>query len=398
MTDPSDKPANAQSGGKTACISRFCAVMAVAALCALFAWRSQFIYTEQYQRVKSNIETYFGVLPAGLEKYTKRLFLYYLRFSNRKYVNGVYIMNDGRLVHDEVSDPPLLPEKADSVIKLHNFLQGRNIPFLFVRAPNPMRASSDMPKGFDNTVIEDTARFMSMLHGGGVNTLDLRTEMTNEFADFADVFFWGDHHWNADGALWAYGKVGAAMNRDYGFRLDEKTWDPQEYERFVYHNAFIGTASVQTFDIAEDIAVLTPKFETKLAASETPLDADAVLLASGDFVDVFTPAAKEKSRTTFEYTDLNAIAQRPFEQYVSLAAAEDKKVLLLGDSFSWPFVTYLATAVKNIDYIYLYPENEERKKIYRRLENEDYDLVLYMACDMTILLDAEIGQDRMIIE
>ncbi|MDR1753623.1 MAG: hypothetical protein LBR74_01805 [Eubacterium sp.] len=376
--------------------SRICAVIAMAALCALFVRRASGFYTVKFSELKSNIESQFATPPK--DDFLKNMFWDYLKHTNRNAANGVIIMNDGRLVLERISAPPLLAERAEIIIELSDYLQAQNTPFLFLRAPDPMRDNADMPKGFENTVIEDGARFLSLLNDGGVDALDLRAEMTKDYEDFSDTFYWGDHHWNVEGALWAFGKVGAIMNRDYSFQLDKRTWNPQEYEHITLNEAFIGYASNRVGRIKEDITVLIPKFDTNFVISNKFLDGshqdEGKTLAFGSFLDVFAPAAKDRNKTSFSYENLNVVGSGLIKQYVNLAIKEDKKVLLLSDSFAYPFVTYLATAVKNVDYLYLaYRENQ---RIYSMLKNKKYDLVLYLAYDGTILEGGtDIEKDRM---
>jgi hypothetical protein len=381
---------------KSVVFNRLCAAMVMLAFCALFAYKLPGWYAGKFNTVKAEIEKLYETPPG--ETYLKRLFWYYTKYSGARLVNGVVILNDGRLIWSFLQNPPLLEERADVIIGLNDYLGSRDIPLIFMRAPNGMRDYSDLPKGFGSTVLEDGVRFMSLLQENGVKTLDYRELMTKEYEDFADAFFWGDHHWKAETALWAYGRLGTLLNDEYGFGLDEKTWDANEYERIVFENAFFGDISyrIAPADMREDITALEPKFETDFIITNA---IKSEVLAQGDFADVFMPVSKDRNNKYFHYVHLNRYYDGFFE-YTNLSADNDKKVLLIGDSFTVPFATYLAVSIEYVDVLYLQNTgnvNEwQQKKLYSLLETIEYDLVLFLCYDDVILYGGEnIQNDRM---
>jgi len=371
---------------KTAKINRFCALCCVLAFCALFFRKTGFFYREILSMVKTDIENYYAVPPAN--DFLHHLFVEYIKITGRKHINGVTILNDGRLMLDELNPKIYLNERAGAITALKEYLEKRNTPFLYIRAPSKLRDNSQLPKLYDNDIIKNADRFSALLNDSGVDTLDLREEMVRDNLDFADAFYFGDHHWTAETALWAFGKAGMIMNSKYGFRLDEKTWNPSEYDFFVYHKAFLGSESSRINDprFKEDITVIIPKFHTEFQvfdkiAEDNNNGVAAAILTLGGFVDVFTPKMKNKENDTFTYSDLNSF-KGGFLQYKNLTVQEQKKVLLISDSLAWPFVTYLASALYCVDYLYLY--NATNKKLYPVLENENYDLVIFLLCDYFI--------------
>ena len=379
---------------KKAVLNRFCATIAVLALITIFFPRMSGLYAEKFNQSKATIESYFGK-PAK-EDLLKRLYRSYLYATGRSYINGIYILNDGRL-HlnlESPSGPTLLSERANVIIELNNYLSEKNTPFLFIRCPNKLKDNSEIPRGYKSTGFQDSARFMAMLNAGGVDTLDLREEMINEGFDFTEMFYWGDHHWTAPAALWGFGKAGTLMNEIYGFNLDDRTWNPLEYEQITLNKTFVGTESLRVSNVSEDITVLVPKFKTEfeiLPLPENP-DDEAEILASGDFAEVFTPKLLGNN-SDFTYVHLNAV--RNNKRYRNIGSAPNtNKVLLIGDSFAVPFVTYLANAVEFVDYLYL--DNAGNQKFYPLLENEHYDLVIFLLYDGTLVSDGtNIEKDRM---
>ncbi|MDR1753879.1 MAG: hypothetical protein LBR74_03105 [Eubacterium sp.] len=397
-------------------IGKICSITAILMLCVLFIGnlantiiKADFI--ERFSKNKSNIlatiEDYFN-FPDALSSLLTSIQTPYLKITDRTKVNGVITLKDGRLIQEKISNPPLLDERAEVIIELNRYLENKNIPFLFVRVPNAMRDNSDLPPLVSDTVtvLEDSARFMAMLNDNGVDTLDLRVEMTRDFADYAENFYWGDHHWNVDGALWAYGKTGEYLNNTYGFKLDCKTWNPQEYERISFSKTFVGSMSRRLTREREDIIALHPKFLTNYEVTEKTITENATIgYATGNFVDVFIPKLKNEDNKDFGYADLNSSGGldtnsiETYVRYINAEEQENKKILLIGDSFAIVFASYLSTAVKQIDYEYLVDDGSTYKdeyRIYQMFNNESYDLVLFLIYDVIILAEGDnIESDRM---
>jgi hypothetical protein len=366
------------------------AIVFAIALCFPLTSRFVYIYSDQFAQVKEVIEKHFSHPPQ--ETLLKRLFWDYLKITNRRYINGVIVMNDGRLIFDFEYDLPQVSKTAEEIIALNDYLKASNTPFLFLRAPDAMRDNSQMPRGFENTVIEDGAWFMAKLRENGVDTLDLREIMTNENIDFSTAFFRGDLHWTTETSLWAYGKIATLMNSEYDFNLDAKTWNPQEYKTVTYNKKIeFMAARIGDPRLGENISVLIPKFPTEFIASAKTLDEskgnESNIIAVGDFVDVFVPLTKNENVEMLAYSSLNsARANSNFNEYHNLSANEHKKVLLIADSYGVPIATYLASALEYVDYLYL-DINGNNFNIYPFLDRENYDMVLFLAYDGNLLGD-----------
>jgi hypothetical protein len=364
-------------------------------------------YTEWFYKLISGTDIIFESLPT--EELSKNLFWEYLSLTKRNYVNGNIILNDGRLAAYKMQAPPLLEERADIAVKLNDYLRQRNIPFLFLRAPDPTRDNSDMPAGYENTVYEDGKRFLSILNDNGVATVDLREEMVNAFPDFSETFYWGDHHWNTKGALWAYEQTAARLIDDFGFQIDPRTWDINEYEQILYKDAFIGSASMQVGFVREDIVTFVPKFPTAYIITQKIRDTYNPIEwrpnGAGSFKDVFLYAPKDNEKNEYDYGKLNVQVDFNINKrlsttgrYINELAAGDKSVLLIGDSFGATLSPFLSTAFKHLDYMYLDSVNADNMDLYPLLEESQYDMVIFLASEVTLLANGtKIDKDRLYI-
>lgn len=236
---------------------------------------------------------------------------------------------------------------------------------------------------------------MAMLSQNGVDTLDLREKMMLEKMDFATAFYRNDHHWTAETALWSLGEIASVINADYGFNLDENIWNPQSYDKITYEDAFMGSEAERIGDpsLKEDITALIPRFETEFKVSNINEFGKEEASTAGNFIEVFIPKATASHNDSFSQYDLNT-ADNGFTKYVNETASEHKKILLIADSFGRVLSTYLACSTEQVSYLSLSEENN--KKLYSVLENEDFDMVIFMVFDQVLLRDnAELGKDKM---
>lgn len=363
---------------ETSKLNRFFAVALVLVLAATLAFNTRNWYSDNFLKVKTHIETHFSVFPK--DDVLKRLFNEYMILTGRKHINDYVIMNDGRPVSDLVIGPRsmLLDDRANVVISLNDYLQKQETHFLFVSLPYKLYNNSELPRGYESTMIEDVSLFLTKLKANGVDVLDIREHMAKDFNSFAPLFFWGDFHWNNDGALYAYGKIGQQLNSRYGFGVDPKTWDLSEYERLTIEKAFSFPSAVQFLAESqggEDIDILYPRFRCDLTVETFDLTVEGKrdVLASGDYPDVFIPSVISKDSQPLGYRSLNRFGQDRY-RYTNTGSQAQQKILLITDSFGWILAPYLSTGVGTVDYLYL---NYTNQQTYQILQNNHYDLVIY---------------------
>lgn len=367
------------------------AFLFAAILALMFIFNGIEWYARSFTAVKETIESRFTSFPISeIDDGLKRIFGLYLSQTNRAVENGIITLLDGRRVFEESPASPIMYERAGTIITLNDYLQSKNTPFMFVRAPNGMQDYSQLPliAQANVTILEDTELFLDNLRENGVDVLDLRVEMKKDNIDYSQHYFWGDHHWNAYGALYGYGKIAETMNSKYGFNIDENTWNPNSYDAITFHNAFIGTASQRLDNAREDITVLLPEFETQIEVKSIyPFEPEKHLqtVIYGNFQEVFVPRAFEQDVTDFDYSDLIS-AQHHVNRYINSLAGEKKKILLLADSFGYA-LTYFATGLETFDHLTI--SASISPWMYPMLAGEDYDMVIFLVFEGCIVTDAE---------
>ena len=348
-----------------------------------FIRKSYDLYVGVHKAVKEGIEWLFDAPP--MSAYFDKIHYVYLKATNRNHFNGVTFLPDGRLMLNDPDYNAFLLERADAIIKLQSYTLDRGVPFLYVRIPSKLQDNSLLPTAFSkNTIISNGDALIRSLMDYGVETFDLREEMEKDGIDYTTAFFRGDHHWTAETALWAYKKIGVYINEEYGFDLDERTWDPQQYERIIFEGNFLRSEvdSVSAFGMHEDFVVLTPRFPTEFIVTNNWHENYRYPLAAGGFVEVFTPELYTGQNNGFNYMQGLNVVHDGFNRYDNILVNNEKKVLIISDSMGVSLATYFATAFKDVDFLFL--RNGQNERAWRAIDRYDYDLVIFAVSDVVI--------------
>ena len=341
------------------------------------------LYIGVHKAVKEGIEWLYYAPP--MSTYFDRAHYIYLRATNRNHFNGVTFLTDGRLMLDDMDYNAFLYERADAISELRDYTNDRGIPFLYVRIPSKLQDNSLLPRAFsENTIITNGDALLQALNDYNVKTLNLREVMEKDGIDFTTAFFRGDHHWTAETALWAFSKIGTYINVEYGFNLDEITWDPQQYERIAFEGTFLRSEAeaVSVFGMHEDFTALIPMFPAEFIVTNNWHEYYRYPLVSGSFAEVFTPKLLNGQNSAFNYMEgLNAVHDG-FKRYENISVSNGKKVLIISDSMGVSLATFFATAFENVDFLYL--RNGQNGRAWGAINRYDYDLVVFAISDVVI--------------
>jgi len=376
---------------------RFCVYVACAAavlLLVVFAVRTDRTYLDLHESIKNRIESLFTNLPG--DSFIRQGYHNYLRATNRRHINRVTFLTDGRLMMDTPESTVFLEERAAGFAELDSFLETRQTPLIYVRIPSKIENNSVLPTAFsDNKIVEHGDRFIQLISEHGIDTLDLYAEMIRESKDFATAFFLKDIHWTAETALWASGKIGAHLNMEYNFGIDESIWNTERYDRITYRNAFLGNEA--TFASArrayEDITVLIPKFDAEFDFAGESIG----VWKSGSFIDVFAPKVQNDYNERFDYMD-QSVPEAPFLTIINESAGNNKKVLLIAESNGLVLCPIFSLGFQRLDFVYLIT-GLTPTIIWDILKANEYDAVILAVSDAVVSLDdkAYFEEDRLFL-
>lgn len=224
---------------------------------------------------------------------------------------------------------------------------------MYVQAPFKVDPYGDFAVNgivdFSNQNCDD---FLAHLQNENVATLDLRESLhrwaREEKCSYHDFFFRTDHHWKPETALRA-AKVISEKLKDYGIPVDDSHYLLDDFAVEVLPEYFLGSEGKRATLAkakADDFSVLHPRFVTHLhfVMPELSIDETGTLEVTYD--------KREVARR--DYYGLNpygmyGYGDRSLIILENLLLPEnDKKVLLIKDSFSDTMGPLLSLGLRNL--------------------------------------------------
>ena len=346
-----------------------------------FSGRIYNFYMEMHGGIKGNVEWNYSYPPRVND--FEYLNYEYLRATRRGHFNRVTFLTDGRIMFDNLEPNLYLEERAESIAGFSNYLERNGIPFLFVRIPNKLQDSSVLPLAFSNNhIIENGYKLLELVGQRGVDTFDLRAEMMNDHIDFSTAFYRYHMHWTNETVLWASQAIGQLMNREYGFNIDLDIWNLDQYHQLLFKSTLHGNeaTTIGRFRKLEDITLLTPIFPVDLEMSNSNTGFEVA--ASNNFVEMFYPRIYEGHTERFICNDIR-LPGAHFTHIINHAATENKRVMLISDSFSLSWAMYLPLGFSHLDFVYLINQRTA-EEIWGFLDGKEYDLIILAASDVII--------------
>ncbi|MFT8350694.1 DHHW family protein [Clostridium saccharoperbutylacetonicum] len=234
-----------------------------------------------------------------------------------------------------------------------DYLAKQNIPLLYIQAPYKIsKYDPELPTGFENYTNENDDNMLAALSKANVNTLDFREEIAKDNLNHYDMFFKTDHHWTPKAGFWAATKVAHLLRDNYNFKINEEDYNLDNYNINTLNHWFLGSQGKRvgvTYTGDDDIDLITPKFETDFNFSVPTSNINR----SGEFKD-----------TMFLYDLINKkdyYNLSPYESYIggnydlnlitNNKSPNNKRILLVRDSFACAMTPFLAMSCKNLDTI-----------------------------------------------
>lgn len=287
-------------------------------------------------------------------------------------MNHVLRLENGHLTGTKAAiDPERLVAEADDVAYLYEYLKKRDIPFLYVAAPDKIsQYDKELPVGYSDQTNENLDIFLAELKEKGVPYLDMREEFYNAGMDQYDYFFVTDHHWTMPGGFFAYTRIADWLETEAGVSVDPALKEISSYTDTYYDDAIVGSWGQRTgklFSGTEGIDILTPNFETELIRT---LDG-----AEGSFDEVVIhPELIEEGNPRHIY---DFVFEHGFSGFFNPNAGNDARIMMICDSFGKVVNPFLVLSVQQFDVIEgYYPENLSKEYI----EGVHPDAIILMQC------------------
>lgn len=291
-----------------------------------------------YQQLKSNYDGSFPEKNRFLE-----LNAAFSKALGRRELNRVVNLGSVSYLQDSPADN--LEQKADAVAALSK----AEVPFAFVYLPTLLRSDAPALRPYQFAEAgESAAAFFRTLQDRGVAAYDLADYRTD--LPLQQRYFKSDHHWLPQYAFLCAEPIAEIAARQLGITLESSVFDIANYDAEILPQILLGTAGKRVgrlFTGLDDVTLLLPKFATEFTLySDLRREGQ-----SGSFAELFVD---RKS-----YLTPNFYEDNPYKVYmgddarhmrvVNHRAANDKRVMLLIDSYSQVLIPFLANAFYELD-------------------------------------------------
>lgn len=305
--------------------------------------------------------------------------------SGMKYIhdiNGSVIkMENGYLTY--YYDNLNIKSRAKKIIELNNYVKAldNKMNFLYIQAPfkvnkydNQLSYDVDYSNVFTDNLINE-------LKKNNIDVWDIREEFAlyslgDDESDYYKKFYKTDHHWKVETGLDVANKLSRLLNEKYNFSIDTNLFDMSNYEVITYKNWFLGTQGKKVslgFVKPEDFNLVLPKFETNLT-----LDIPSKKINnSGNFKDTLI---NFKMLNDIDYYNISPYVaylynDNPLSLIYNSNIKDNKKILLIKDSFSLTMAPFLALGTQKLELIDVRYYKDNLKSY---IKESDPDIVIMM--------------------
>ncbi len=270
-------------------------------------------------------------------------------------------------------------ELRKSIVRFSDFLQSENIPFVYIQAPYKISPLDTVYAGVRDFSNQNSDEVLSYLQKNGVTTFDLRQKLTEENRNFPEMFYVTDHHWKAETGLWATQQIVKEINRQTSLFIDDSIYNPENYDYKVYKNALLGSYGKKLTVAktpADDFTLITPKkhYDIHFEAYDKE---NQLANNDGDFLAMIDVPTLESKQLYFS-SPYHAYGYGSCNNFVTNnSAANNYRILLIGDSFSNVFAPFLALGIKQLDRLDLRYFNGSVETLVKQVEKYDLCIVMY---------------------
>ena len=262
--------------------------------------------------------------------------------------NGISQLPDGYLT--EYIEEKETQEWAESLIAFRDFVSSQGKKFLYVQAPSKISAYEDTDiSGYVDFSNQNADRLISQASENGVDICDLRECIYKEGLHHHGLFYRTDHHWLTTTGLWGAQRILEYCNSHYSFHANTALLDIDQFEQKVYPEWFLGLEGKKVTlsrTIPDDFILLFPKYHTEFHYVVPALGIDKM----GDYSVCYNmdPIIEKDYYNLYPYGGCN-YGEQPIVTIDNEIAGDDKKILIIHDSFGDCLISALALCEKRVD-------------------------------------------------
>ena len=242
------------------------------------------------------------------------------------------------------AEPKDVTGNGRAVVRLSQALAEREVPVLYVQAPQKLQENDDrLPTGVTDYGNDYADQILSVLAENNVATLDLREALADTGRDWSSFFFRTDHHWTPEAAFTAHQTLAQVLESDYGFTIPEENTDPAAFTRESLSDFFLGSQGKRVGSLyagVDDIEIWKPSFDTDFTYSIPIYDMER----TGPFEEslLFPERIEEKDFFNGNPYTLYAGGDYPMARIYNELSPDRPRIMLLRDSYACVLTPFLA--------------------------------------------------------
>ncbi|MBR1438052.1 MAG: hypothetical protein IJ587_05885 [Synergistaceae bacterium] len=326
-------------------------------------WEKLYPFAEKMSNSVSKKETLYEYLKDRIQSYTSDYLIGYDKIveASKRYedlagwnmasvfdYNAVVKLKDGYFTGYTMS-LDVAPDAA-SVKEFADFCAGKGIDFMYINFPTKICVSEDSDiAGKLDFANQNADRFLALLKDSGVRCYDFRKALHEDGMKHHESFFVTDHHWKPETGLWATGHILRILRDDLGWNVNPEILSPENFEYVVYPEWFLGSQGKKVTLVRakpEDFTMIYPKYTVNLEYNVPCLN----FLVSGDF-RVSYGMEDVETKDYYNKDPFRAYnhGRRDFIRIQNRSVGNDKKLLVVYDSFSNAVIPFLAIEIAYIN-------------------------------------------------
>lgn len=231
------------------------------------------------------------------------------------------------------------------VKEFSEYVKAQGIDFLYVQLPFGTRIKAfSSHASYPSEELDMWDRFSNLMYHSDMNFLNLNDDTAFLETVSLDV----TEHWMPKDALQATKTVAETVNRLFGYEIDTSLFDLS-----LYRNALLD--SPKTMDSIQDEFGYCYEMWIPIKSPDYRVIQNEKAVYEGDFLSaLLTPMSNWDRRaddgSAISYHDMWRLRNGTFLDIRNKTTSHNtgKKILLLGDSFSWPISAYLSQDVGEI--------------------------------------------------
>lgn len=303
--------------------------------------------------------------------------------TGQREMNEIVKLNNGYLFMCNIycSDEEL-ESRAASLENLKRYLAKSDTELLVAIAPDTIsKYDPQMPYGIVDYTNDNLDRLVPMLEERRINVMDIREVMYEDGLDQYTMMFKTDHHWTPRTGFYVYGKIADWIEEKTGVQVDETIRNLDNYSITTYENWHLGSRGQRTgswFAGADDFDLILPEFETLVTDGEQ----------TGTFEELFINMEPFEEKDITARSTYDVTLRQSCGDYANLLAANDLKILMVGDSFSDAVCPYMNISYKEMRYLWCLQSDLLTEEY---LEEYDPDIVVCLYYPENLFLDGGVA-------